>query len=83
MKICMQKQKNGERHTNRTDNSVSVCIPSTDGQAALRKNMKMFFPPSKTGILQISEVFLIFAIANKLFTPYRNYVIIKNCVRQV
>lgn len=37
MKICMQKQKIGGKHTNRTDISVSVCILSTDGQAALRK----------------------------------------------
>ncbi|EFV00621.1 hypothetical protein HMP0721_2438 [Pseudoramibacter alactolyticus ATCC 23263] len=35
MKRCMHK-KIGGRHTNRTDNSVSVCILSTDGQAALR-----------------------------------------------
>jgi len=32
--VC--KTKNGGKHTNRTDNSVSVCILSTDGQAALR-----------------------------------------------
>lgn len=49
MKICMQKQKNGGRHTNRTDNSVSVCIPSTDGQAALRKKYEDVFPAIKNG----------------------------------
>lgn len=37
MKICMRK-KIGGKHTNRTDNSVSVCILSTDGQAAVSKN---------------------------------------------